>query len=144
MPGLNKVMLIGHLGKPPALRWLESGQAMCKLSIATSERYKDKAGQSHERTEWHKVVMWRETAELAERLLDKGHQVYVEGRLRSRTWQDAEGVEHRSTEIVADRFELLSPKTGGHNENGAPDAAGQTEPATTSGPHPMDGGDLPF
>ena len=144
MSGLNKVMLIGHLGKPPALRWLESGQAMCRLSIATSERYKDKAGQSHERTEWHKVVLWRETAELAERLLDTGHQVFIEGRLRSRTWQDGEGVEHRSTEIVADRFELLSPKATGRSKGEMPDAEAHPQTTAPAGPHPMDGGDLPF
>jgi len=144
MPGLNKVMLIGHLGKPPALRWLESGQAMCKLSIATSERYKDKSGQSHERTEWHKVVMWRETAELADRLLDTGHQVFIEGRLRSRTWQDGDGVEHRSTEIVADRFELLSPKATGRSKGEMPDAEAHPQTTAPAGPHPMQGGDLPF
>jgi single-strand DNA-binding protein len=93
MPGLNKVMLIGHLGKPPALRWLESGQAMCKLSLATSERYKDNAGKTHERTEWHQVVLWRELAEVADRYLTKGQKVYIEGRLRTRTWQDANGTE---------------------------------------------------
>lgn len=140
MSGLNKVMLIGRLGKPPALRWLESGQAMCKLSIATSERYKDKSGQLHERTEWHQVVLWRELAETADRLLETGQQVFIEGRLRTRSWQSAEGSEHRATEIVADRMEILSPKGGTGTEDASNDAAD----AGSSGPHPMDSSPLPF
>ncbi len=141
MPGLNKVMLIGHLGKPPALRWLESGQALCKLSLATSERYKDLSGKSHERTEWHQVVLWRELAEIADRYLTTGQKVYIEGRLRTRTWQDANGTEHRSTEVIADRLEMLSPK-------GTSDAEPSTEEGSpseqTPGPYPMDASNLPF
>ena len=140
MPGLNKVMLIGRLGKPPAMRWMESGQAMCKLSLATSERYKDKSGQMHERTEWHQVVLWRELAEIADRHLDKGQQVYIEGKLRTRTWQSGDGVEHRSTEIVADRLEMLSPKDG----KGAGDRTGDTKEQGPAGPTPMDNSSLPF
>lgn len=139
MPGLNKVMLIGHLGKAPALRWLENGQAMCKLSLATSERYKDKAGNPHERTEWHQVVLWRELAELADQYLTKGQKVYIEGRLRTRTWQDAGGTEHRSTEIVADRMEMLSPR--GFS---ASDATGEAPVEKNPGPIPMDASSLPF
>ena len=134
-------MLIGHLGKPPALRWLESGQAMCKLSLATSERYKDQKGKSHERTEWHQVVLWRELAEIADRYLTKGQKVYIEGRLRTRTWQDASGTEHRSTEVIADRMEMLSPK------GSAEDASSGEEDAHVeqkSGPFHMDASTLPF
>jgi len=141
MPGLNKVMLIGHLGKPPALRWLESGQAMCKLSLATSERYKDKSGVAHERTEWHQVVLWRELAELADRYLTKGQKVYIEGRLRTRTWQDANGTEQRATEIVADRMEMLSPKSEGQSDS---DGHAQGEGEKAGGPFPMDASSLPF
>lgn len=141
MPGLNKVMLIGNLGQDPAMRWMESGQAMCTLSVATSERYKDKSGQPVERTEWHRVVLWRELAEIAERHLTKGQKVYIEGRLRTRSWQDADGREHRSTEVVADRMEMLSPKAS--REIPAP---GDADPPDTGpkGPHPMDPSDLPF
>lgn len=141
MPGLNKVMLIGHLGKPPALRWLESGQAMCKLSLATSERYRDASGTQRERTEWHQVVLWRELAEIAERYLDKGHKVYIEGRLRTRSWQDSEGVEHRATEIVADRLELLTPRSEEASQQSGEPAA---EPEPVKGPHPIDASSLPF
>lgn len=141
MPGLNKVMLIGHLGKPPALRWLESGQAMCKLSLATSERYRDASGKQRERTEWHQVVLWRELAEIADRYLDKGHKVYIEGRLRTRSWQDSEGVEHRATEVVADRLEMLTPRSDeASRQSGEP--AVETEPV--KGPHPIDASSLPF
>lgn len=138
MSGLNKVMLIGNLGKAPVMRWLESGQAMCTLSLATSERYRDKAGQSQERTEWHRIVLWRELAEIAERHLTKGQKVYIEGRLRTRTWQDAEGVEQRSTEIVADRMEMLSPK--GFREDPTTDDGQERG----KGPQPMDPSSLPF
>lgn len=133
MSGLNKVMLIGRLGKPPALRWLESGQAMCTLSLATTERFKDASGQSRERTEWHRVVLWRELAEIADRHLDVGAQVYIEGKLRSRSWQDATGTTHKSTEIVGERLEMLM-------------AAEPTRDATeqAKGPHPLDSASLPF
>ncbi|MDA9863749.1 single-stranded DNA-binding protein [Flavobacteriales bacterium] len=141
MPGLNKVMLIGHLGKPPALRWLESGQALCKLSLATSERYKDHAGNSHERTEWHQVVLWRELAEIADRYLTTGQQVYIEGRLRTRTWQDANGTEHRSTEVIADKMEMLSPK----GASGSDSSAKEENPTEQKpGPFHMDASNLPF
>jgi single-strand DNA-binding protein len=144
MSGLNKVMLIGHLGKPPALRWLESGQAMCKLSLATSERYRDSAGVQRERTEWHQIVLWREWAELADRYLDTGHKVYIEGRLRTRTWQDGDGVEHRSTEIIGDRLEMLTPRRT--SEGDASEDADAMRPSedNQSGPHPMDASALPF
>ena len=141
MSELNKVMLIGHLGKPPALRWLESGQAMCKLSLATSEHYKDHLGKSHERTEWHQVVLWRELAEIADRFLTKGQKVYIEGRLRTRTWQDADGTEHRATEIIADRMEMLSPR--GFSE-AAPNEKEDHQTGETPGPIPMDASKLPF
>ena len=140
MPGLNKVMLIGRLGKPPALRWLESGQAMCKLSLATSERFKDKSGQVHERTEWHQVVLWRELAEIADRHLDKGQQVYIEGKLRTRTWQSSDGTEQRATEIIADRLEMLSPK----DVKGTGEGTGDAKKPGPSGPEPMDNSSLPF
>lgn len=139
MPGLNKVMLIGHLGKPPALRWLESGQALCKLSLATSERYQDASGTQRERTEWHQVVLWRELAEFAEGCLETGHKVYIEGRLRTRSWQDGDGVEHRATEVVADRLELLTPRS-----EKAPGPPSATDSEPLKGPYPIDASSLPF
>lgn len=134
MPGLNKVMLIGHLGRDPETRWFEDGKAMCKLSLATSERYKDDQGQAHERTEWHQVVLWRDLARIADEHLKKGDRVYFEGRLRSRTWTDGDGAERRTTEVVADRMEML----------GSPRRQEGDAESHRSSPAPMDGAKLPF
>ncbi len=97
----NKVSLIGHLGKDPEVRRLESGAAVAKFSLATSESYKDKAGEWQSVTEWHDVVLWRSLAERAERDLKKGSLVFVEGKLTTRKWQDKEGNNRYSTEVVA-------------------------------------------
>ena len=140
MPGLNKVMLIGHLGRDPETRWFEGGKAMCKLSLATSERYKDDQGERHERTEWHAVVLWRELAKIADEHLSKGDRIYIEGRLRTRSWQDADGVQHRATEIVADRMEML----GGARRPDSPTEDPARGSAPPTAPAPMDGAPLPF
>lgn len=141
MPGLNKVMLIGHLGRDPETRWFEEGKAMCKLSLATSETYQDDEGQAHQRTEWHKVVLWRGLAEVADAHLRKGDRIYIEGRLRTRSWQDAEGQQHRATEIVADRMDMLggphAPKADAGSAKGRPHGA-------PTAPEPMGGAPLPF
>jgi len=135
MSGLNKVMLIGRLGRDPETRWFDGGRAMSTLSIATSERHKDSDGNVHERTEWHRVVLWRQLAEIAEKHLRKGDRVYVEGKLRSRTWQDGGGVEHRAVEIVGDRLDMLgSPVRQG----------GGTDASAPEGPHPIDASALPI
>ncbi len=96
---INKVTLIGNLGKDPEVRHLENGASVARFSVATNESYKDKAGEWQNRTEWHIVVVWRYLAELAERDLKKGSMVYVEGRLRTRTYQDSNGVEKSITEV---------------------------------------------
>lgn len=140
MLGLNKVMLIGHLGRDPETRWFEGGKAMCKLSLATSERYKDEKGELHERTEWHKVILWRELARIADDHLSKGDRVYIEGRLRTRSWNDSEGVQHRTTEIVADRMDML----GGPRPSASESASSGDGKAASSAPAPMDGNPLPF
>lgn len=141
MPGLNKVMLIGHLGRDPETRWFEGGKVMSKLSLATSETYKDDEGQSHQRTEWHNVVLWRKLAEVADAHLSKGDRVYIEGRLRTRTWQDAEGQQHRATEIVADRMDMLG---GPHSPNREAESGTGRPQAAPTAPEPMDGAPLPF
>ena len=135
MPGLNKVMLIGRLGRDPETRWLEGGRAMSVLSIATSERHKDPEGQLRERTEWHRVVLWRQLAEVAENHLSKGDKIYVEGKLKTRTWQDGEGVEHRTVEVVAERLDMLGSPTRQAPHSGT---------AASDGPHPMDASALPL
>lgn len=112
---VNKVVLIGHLGQDPEVRHLESGTVVAKFSIATNERYKDKSGELKTLTEWHDVVMWRGLAETAERILNKGKLVYVEGKLTHRKWQDKEGVTRRSTEVLANTFQVLDKKESSSN-----------------------------
>jgi single-strand DNA-binding protein len=113
MSGVNKVILVGRLGKDPEVRNLDSGVAVANFTIATSESYKDKTtGEKKEITEWHNVVLWRGLAEVAQRYLHKGDLVYVEGKLRSRSWEK-EGVTRYITEVVGDNMTMLSSKPGG-------------------------------
>lgn len=120
MSGVNKVILIGNLGKDPEIRYSEGGIPRLNFSLATSEYHKDKNGNRTEHVEWHNIVMWRALAENGEKLLKKGMQVYVEGRLQNRQWNDKEGVKRSITEIVADNFVLLqrrdsSPQNPGNS-----------------------------
>ncbi len=134
MAGVNKVILVGNLGKDPEIRHLEGGAAVAKFSLATSESYKDKTGQRIDQTEWHNIVVWRGLAEVAEKYLKKGMTIYVEGKLRTRTWDDKEGNKHYSTEIVGDTFTILSKKEG--NPSTGKDEDNTMEPKV--------GDDLPF
>jgi len=136
MSGLNKVMLIGRLGRDPETRWFEGGRAMSKLSLATSERYQDNEGSWHERTEWHAVVLWRELAEIADEHLRKGDRVFVEGRLKTRSWQDAEGIQHRTTEVVGERLDMLG--------TAEPTSEKATGDAVPPGPLPIDASKIPL
>jgi single-strand DNA-binding protein len=112
--GVNKVILIGNLGKDPETRYMPSGSAVTNLTLATSESWKDKqTGENQERTEWHKVAMFGKLAEIAAEYLRKGSQVYIEGKLRTRKWQDKEGKDRWTTEIVADEMNMLGGKPGG-------------------------------
>lgn len=134
MIGLNKVILVGNLGKDPEVRHLEGGTAVASFSLATTESYKDKSGQRIDQTEWHNIVVWRGMAEVAEKYLKKGMTVYVEGKLRTRSWDDKDGHKRYITEIVGDTFNILSKK-----ENTAPtsfDEGGNAGSKT--------GDDLPF
>ncbi len=108
MASVNKVILIGHLGADPESRHLPSGDAMCNLRLATSEKWKDKAsGERRESAEWHRVILFRGLAEIAERYLKKGAQIYIEGRLRTRKWQDKNGQDRYTTEIEATEMRML-------------------------------------
>ena len=112
--GVNKVILVGNLGKDPETRYMPSGSAVTNLRIATTEAWKDKqSGEQQERTEWHSVAMFGRLAEIAAEYLRKGSQVYVEGKLRTRKWQDKEGKDRYTTEIVADEMQMLGGKGGG-------------------------------
>lgn len=117
---LNRVTLIGNLGKDPEVRHLESGSAVGKFSIATNENYRDKAGEWQTITEWHNIVCWRNLAERAERTLKKGSLIYLEGKITTRKWQDQEGNDRYTTEIVANMFRLLEKREssgGGYTDN---------------------------
>ena len=113
MASLNKVMLIGNLGKDPEVRFTASGAAVASFSIATSDRIKNKSGEWEDRTEWHNIVLWNKQAEVAKEYLTKGKTVYIEGRLQTRKWQDRDGKDRWTTEIVGDRMQMLSPKGEG-------------------------------
>src|SRR5690554_2274335 len=148
---VNKVILIGNLGKDPEIRTLENGTKLARFSIATSETYTDKTtGERRNITDWHNIVVWRGLAEVVEKYVKKGQKIYVEGKLKTRSWQDEAGVTKYTTEVVADNMTMLSSR----NEN-----AGATNPNqpdfntgnTPEKPKPMSGGlseddddDLPF
>ncbi len=109
---VNKVILIGNLGKDPEIRRLESGAAVARFSLATNENYKDKSGEWQTQTEWHDVVLWRNLAERAESSLKKGYMIYLEGKLTTRSWEDQEGNKRRTTEVVGSYFRNLTKKEG--------------------------------
>jgi single-strand DNA-binding protein len=112
--GINKVIIVGNLGSDPETRYMPSGSAVTNLSIATSEQWKDKqTGEQKERTEWHKVAMFNRLAEIAAEYLRKGSQVYIEGKLRTRKWQDRDGNDRWTTEIIADEMQMLGGRSGG-------------------------------
>lgn len=113
MASVNKVMLIGNLGADPETRYLPSGDAVTNIRIATTDTWKDKSGEKQEHTEWHRIAFFGKLAEIAGEYLKKGSPVYVEGRIRTRKWQDKEGQDRFSTEIVADRMQLLGSRGGG-------------------------------
>jgi single-strand DNA-binding protein len=113
MASVNKVILIGNLGRDPETRYTTGGDAVTNLRIATTDTWKDKAGEKQEKTEWHTVVLFGRQAEIAGEYLKKGRPVYIEGRLQTRKWTDKEGVEKYSTEIVGDRMQLLGSREGG-------------------------------
>jgi len=127
MASVNKVILVGNLGKDPEVRYMPSGEAVANVTLATSDNWTDKAsGEKKESTEWHRVVFFRRLAEIAGEYLKKGSPVYVEGKLRTRKWTDKEGQERYTTEIVVDNMQLLGGRGGGGNapadDFGAPSA----------------------
>ncbi len=124
MAGLNKVMLIGNLGKDPEVRYTPGGQAVANFNIATNESWTDKAGQKQERTEWHRIVVWGKAAELCGEYLSKGRQVYIEGKLQTREWTNKEGQKQYSTEVVASPVGGVVFLGGGDRKPGGPRAGG--------------------
>jgi len=123
MRGVNRVMLIGNLGRDPDVQHLEGNIAVAKFPLATTETFKDRAGKLISQTEWHTVVLWRGLAELAQKYLHKGSLVYIEGRLRTRSWEDKEGNKKFATEVVGDNLIMLDKRTDGphgHPNHAAP------------------------
>ncbi len=113
MASVNKVIIVGNLGRDPEVRYMPDGGAIANISVATTDSWKDKSGEKQERTEWHRVAFFGKLAEIAGEYLKKGSQVYVEGSLRTRKWQDKEGKDRYTTEIVADRMQMLGSRGGG-------------------------------
>ena len=144
MRGVNRVMLIGNLGKDPDVQHLEGNIAVAKFSLATTETYKDRAGKLISQTEWHTVVLWRGLAELAQKYLHKGSRIYVEGRLRTRSWEDKEGLKKFATEVVGDNLIMLDKRNdgGGHGGHEGGSIDGLTGADTPPIGEPS--GDLPF
>jgi len=114
MASVNKVILVGNLGRDPEMRYMPNGEAVCNFSIATTDNWKDKNGQKQERTEWHNIVIYRKLAEIAGEYLKKGRPVYIEGRLQTRKWEK-DGVTRYTTEIIADQMQMLGSREGGGN-----------------------------
>jgi single-strand DNA-binding protein len=154
MSGVNKVILVGRLGKDPEVRHLESGAAVANFPLATSETYKDRnTGERREQTEWHNVVLWRGLADVAERYLHKGDMVYIEGKLRTRSWEK-EGITRYTTEVVGDNMTMLGGGSGqqqgySSNRDASSTPSSVTEPAVSSSSSTdnsgnMEDDDLPF
>lgn len=143
MLGLNKVILVGNLGKDPDVRRLDSGTVVASFPIATTEVYRDKEGNKKEQTEWHNIVLWRGLAEIGEKYLKKGTTVYVEGKLRTRPWTDKEGNKRYTTEIQADNMIVVNGRKGNDNgESRSEISATTTETIGDDLATPTD--DLPF
>ncbi len=150
MASVNKVILVGNLGRDPETRYSTSGAAICNITVATSRQWKDKAsGEKREETEWHRVVFYDRLAEIAGEYLKKGRPVYVEGRLKTRKWQDKEGQDRYMTEIIAEEMQLLGSREGGGSAGGGGDvefsgsaggAASRSSGAATGGGAAQKGG----
>ena len=132
MAGINKVILVGNLGKDPEVRHLDNGVAVANFSLATTENYKNKEGEKVSQTEWHNIVLWRGLAEVAEKYLKKSANIYIEGKIRTRKWEDKDGITRYSTEILGDNMTMLGGKSSPENK---------TE-QTSESEDPQD--DLPF
>ncbi len=144
--GVNKVILIGNLGKDPEVRYMPNGNAVANCTIATSESWKDKnTGETKERTEWHRVSFFRRLAEIVGEYLKKGSKVYVEGQLRTRKWQDKSGQDRYTTEIIADQMQMLDSRSGGSTDfdSASPSDQSQAPAAAPASDEGFDD-DIPF
>ena len=147
MAGVNKVILIGYLGQDPEVRYTQNGVPVANFSIATSEQWKDRDGVKQEHTEWHRIVAWNRLAEICGEYLHKGSQVYIEGKLQTRSWDDRDGNKRYATEIVAQSMTMLGSPRGDGNQSPPAQDTGKTgrrtPPAYDDGTYPPDD-DIPF
>ncbi len=133
--GINKVILVGNLGQDPETRYMPSGGAVTNFTVATNESWKDKqTGEQKDRTEWHKVAMFNRLAEIAAEYLRKGSQVYIEGKLRTRKWQDRDGKDRYTTEIIADEMQMLGGRGGGGGNYGSGGGSGSSSGGASNAP----------
>ncbi len=128
MSGVNRVILIGRLGRDPELKFTPAGKAVTNFTMATSENWKDDSGEKQERTEWHRIVIWGKLAEVAAKYLTKGAQVYIEGKLQTREWTDKDGQKKYTTEIIANNMTMLDGKGEGGNNPEKPESSGGLSP----------------
>lgn len=150
---VNKVIPVGRLGKDPETRYMTNGEAVTNVTLATSENWKDKSGEKQEKTEWHNLVFYRRPAEVAGEYLKKGSQIYVEGKIQTRKWQDKEtGKDRYTTEIIVNEMQMLGSKSGGgsfevvENQSAAPARSAAAKPAASTGKSNFDNfdDDIPF
>jgi len=143
---VNKVILIGHLGKDPEVKYTASGAAVCRFSLATNETFKNKAGEGQKRTEWHSIVAWGKLAEICGEYLTKSKQVYIEGPIRTGKWKDRDGNERKSYDIVARYMQILSPAANGNGAKPQDDKPSQaSQPSEEDNPFRQDeGSEIPF
>jgi single-strand DNA-binding protein len=134
---VNKIILVGNLGKDPELKYTPSGTAVATFSLATSERFKDRSGEQQEKTEWHNVVAWRQLAEICGKYLHKGKQVYIEGKIQYRTYDDRDGNKRYITEVVADQMQMLGGR-GGEDSGGGYNRGAQSGGSSYQGNRPQD------
>lgn len=143
MASVNKVIILGNLGRDPELRYTPSGSAVCNVSIATTRNWKSReGGERQEETEWHRVVFYDRLAEIAGEYLKKGRPVYVEGRLKTRKWQDKEGKDNYTTEIIAEQMQLLGGREGGGDDMGGGGGGGYSRERSGGGGSGRDSGDF--
>ena len=145
MGTVNRVILVGNIGKDAEVRYTAGGSAVSTLSLATTEVWNDKSsGQRQERTEWHRVVVWGKQAETLSEYLTKGRQIYVEGRLQTRQWEDKEGSKRYTTEVRTDRVVLLGGRSSGAGEFGRSESQGTAAPSPGAAPPELNEDDIPF
>jgi single-strand DNA-binding protein len=148
MASVNRVILVGNLGRDPELRYIPSGQAVANFTLATNDRWRDKEGNNQERTEWHRIVVWGKSAENCAQYLQKGRSVYIEGRLQTREWEDKDGNKRQTTETIAQTVQFLGGRGGaggGAEPGGGPTGgSGSSGAGSGGGESPPPSSDVPF